>query len=78
VIARSEPLRWLFMSPPDAKVPEHRNAALALARALRGAGWEIVGRGGGWYAERYVWRGEDDPPAQVEVPVPKEQRGERA
>ena len=54
MIARSESLRWLFMSPPDAKVPEHRNAALALARALRGAGWEVVGRGGGWYAERYV------------------------
>jgi hypothetical protein len=78
VIARSAPLRWLFMNPPDAKIPEHRNAALALARALRGAGWEIVGRGGGWYAERYVWRGEDDPPEHVEVPVPNEGRGERA
>ena len=76
VIARSESLRWLFMSPPDAKVPEHRNAALALARALRGAGWEVVGRGGGWYAERYVWRGEGDPPAHVEVPVNEERRGE--
>jgi hypothetical protein len=79
VVARSEPLRWLFMSLPDAKVSEHRSAALALARALRAAGWEVVGRGGGWYAERYVWRGEGEPPAHVEVPAQAgQQRGERA
>lgn len=77
VVARSESLRWLFMNPPDAKVPEHRNAAVALARALRDAGWEVVGRGGGWYAEHYVWRGEGDPPEHVDVPVANERGGER-
>jgi hypothetical protein len=79
VVARSEPLRWLFMSPPDPKVPEHRGAALALARALRAAGWEVVGRGSGWYAERYVWRRDGEPPAHIEVPEQDEQRkGETA
>ncbi|MEA2283608.1 MAG: hypothetical protein QOK21_4215 [Solirubrobacteraceae bacterium] len=79
IVARSQPLRWLFMSPPDSKAPEHRGAALALARALRAAGWEVVGRGGGWYAERYVWRGVGEPPAHIEVPELTEQRkGETA
>jgi hypothetical protein len=79
VVARSEPLRWLFMSPPDPKVPEHRGAAVALARALRAAGWEVVGRGGGWFAERYVWRHDGEPPTDIDVPEPAEQRkGESA
>jgi hypothetical protein len=37
-----------------------------MAAALRAAGWQRLGRGTEWYAERYVWPGDGTPPERLE------------
>jgi hypothetical protein len=68
-IAESPPLRWTLMTDPDPPTPEMVVGVKALIAALVAAGWERTAPGGAWYAQRFLWRGEDTP-GQVEVPEP--------
>lgn len=54
-IGTSCPVPGRLMAPPDPRRAEHRVAVDALASALKSAGWERVGQGAAWYAERFRW-----------------------
>jgi hypothetical protein len=43
-----------------------RDQVRNLAAALEAAGWERLGTGAQWYSQRFVWRGEDEPPGRVD------------
>jgi hypothetical protein len=60
-IGESPPLRWTLMSNPEPPTPEFVAVARALIVALEAAGWERIGRGGPWYAQRFLWRGTGEP-----------------
>jgi hypothetical protein len=60
VIARSPKVDHPPLVPPKPD-PDLMAAARTLVRALRDAGWQPVSRGDRWYAQRFVWAGEQDP-----------------
>jgi hypothetical protein len=60
-IAESPSLRWTLMSDPEPPTPEMIAGVRALVRALVTAGWERIEPAGPWYAQRFLWRGEDEP-----------------
>jgi hypothetical protein len=60
LIAESPNVSWPPLVPPRPD-KDVLDAARALVRALREAGWTAVSRGESWYAQRFVWRREDDP-----------------
>jgi hypothetical protein len=64
-IGESPPLRWTLMSDPEPPAPEFVALARALMGALEAAGWERIGPGGRWYAQRFLWRGAGEPGAVV-------------
>jgi hypothetical protein len=66
-IGESPPVRWTLMSDPEPPTPEFVAAARQLMAGLKAAGWERVGAGGRWYAQRFLWRG-DGEPGPIEVP----------
>jgi hypothetical protein len=66
-IAESPQLRWALMSDPETPTPEFVALARALMGALEAAGWERIGPGGRWYAQRFLWRGKGEPGA-ISVP----------
>jgi ATP-binding cassette subfamily B protein len=72
VIARSSGLPW----PPDpgATVPtaELVSDLERLEAAILAAGWEPAGSGASWSARRFVWLGEDEPPALLKAGVGRE------
>jgi hypothetical protein len=63
----SPSLRWTLMTDPDPPTAEMVASVKALVNALVEAGWEHTGGGAAWYAQRFVWRGSDEP-RPVEVP----------
>jgi len=65
-IAASAPLKRLFRDDPDPRVAAHPRAVQSLAAALVDAGWEPAGEGPDWYARRFVWRRDGDPPRSLE------------
>jgi hypothetical protein len=71
-VGASGAFKWLLMGEPDPASAEHRTELHGLASALAAAGWEPAGRGADWYAERFVWRREDEPPERVEPAAVKE------
>jgi hypothetical protein len=73
VIGTSTPFKWMRMGDPDASSAAFRDEVRSLATALESAGWERLGSGAQWYSERFVWRGEDQPPDHVE-PAPARAR----
>ena len=62
-IGESPPLRWTLMSDPEPPTPEFVAVVRALMAALEAAGWERIGPGGPWYAQRFLWRGAGEPGA---------------
>ena len=60
-IAESPSLRWTLMSDPEPPTPEMIAGVRALVHALVAAGWERIEPAGPWYAQRFLWRGEDEP-----------------
>jgi hypothetical protein len=60
-IGASAPVKNRLMGGPEADQQVDREAARELASALEAAGWERVGRGADWYAERFWWRHESAP-----------------
>lgn len=64
-IGASEEFRWMFKGAPDRRAPEHVAAVKRLRAALQADGWEEVGPGRAWYARRFVWRRDADPPTSV-------------
>lgn len=71
VICTSTPFKWMLMGDPDPSSAAFRDDVRSLATALETAGWERLGSGAKWYSERFVWRGEDQPPDHVEPARPK-------
>jgi hypothetical protein len=63
----SPSVRWTLMGEPEPPTPELALRVRALVRALEEAGWEHIGRGQLWYAQRFIWRG-DGEPQPVAVP----------
>jgi hypothetical protein len=70
-IGESPPLKWTLMTDPEPPTPEMLSGVKALVHALVAAGWERTDPGPGWYAQRFLWRGEGEP-AAVEVSEPTE------
>lgn len=64
-IAASPEFNWTFKADPDPALPEVRSAIAALRSELRAAGWVPAGIGRQWYAHRFAWTGDDDPPGAV-------------
>jgi hypothetical protein len=63
----SPSVRWALMGEPEPPTPELAIRVRALVQALEAAGWEHIGRGRVWYAQRFVWRGSGEPQT-VDVP----------
>jgi hypothetical protein len=49
------------MGEPEPPTPELAIRVRGLVTALEAAGWEHIGRGPAWYAQRFVWRGAGEP-----------------
>lgn len=60
-IGDSPAVRWTLMGDPEPPTPELAVRVRALVHALEAAGWEHIGRGQHWYAQRFVWRGGGEP-----------------
>lgn len=60
-IAESPAVRWTLMGEPEPPTPDLAIRVRALVQALEAAGWEHIGRGKLWYAQRFVWRGSGEP-----------------
>jgi hypothetical protein len=69
-IGASSGPRWLLMRQPDEASPETRVAVQRLSAALVAAGWSPAGLGLTWYAQRFLWRRDGPPPADVTPVVP--------
>lgn len=65
-IGATDPLKWTLKADPDPDGTETRAALAELVRGLLRAGWEREGRGRHWYAQRFSWRREGDPPTVAE------------
>jgi hypothetical protein len=63
----SPSVRWALMGEPEPPTPELAIRVRMLVQALEAAGWEHIGRGRVWYAQRFVWRGSGEP-QPVDVP----------
>jgi hypothetical protein len=68
-IGASPTFKWMFMDDPDPRGPRYLAQVRGFASALEAAGWERIGRGPAWYAQRFVWRREGTPPDHVEPAV---------
>jgi hypothetical protein len=66
-IGDSPAVRWTLMGEPEPPTPELAVRVRALVQALEAAGWEHIGRGRVWYAQRFVWRGGGEP-QPIDVP----------
>jgi hypothetical protein len=64
--AASKPFKLTLRGEPDPHSERYRAEARALATAMQTAGWDPIGRGNAWYAERFVWRGDGEPPERVD------------
>jgi hypothetical protein len=65
-IGASGPIKGHLMGRAEPDRPADRAAVRELASALETAGWERVGRGTDWYAERFWWRHESAPAERLE------------
>jgi hypothetical protein len=63
----SPSVRWTLMGEPEPPTPELAIRVRALVQALEAAGWDHIGRGRLWYAQRFIWRGSGEP-QPVDVP----------
>ena len=66
-IGESPSVRWTLMSDPEPPTPELVASVRLLIGALEAAGWERIGPGGPWYAQRFLWRRAGEPTA-VAIP----------
>jgi hypothetical protein len=57
----SPAVTWTLMADPEPPTPELAVRVRALTTALESAGWQHIGRGTRWYAQRFVWRGQGEP-----------------
>ncbi len=70
-LAESPALKWTLMTDPEPPTPEMIASVKLLVAALQDAGWERIGPGPAWYAQRFLWRGQGEP-RPVVVPEPAE------
>ena len=60
-IGDSPAVRWTLMGEPEPPTPDLAIRVRVLVEALEAAGWEHIGRGKVWYAQRFIWRGAGEP-----------------
>jgi hypothetical protein len=60
-LGESAPVRWALMGEPEPPTPELALRVRAMVDALERAGWQHIGRGPHWYAQRFLWRNSGDP-----------------
>jgi hypothetical protein len=60
-LGESPAVRWALMGEPEPPTPDLAIRVRALVEALEAAGWEHIGRGKTWYAQRFIWRGSGEP-----------------
>jgi hypothetical protein len=60
-LGESAPVRWSLMGEPEPPTPELALRVRAMVDALEHAGWQHIGRGPHWYAQRFLWRGTGEP-----------------
>jgi hypothetical protein len=60
-IVESGPIKWMLMGEPEPPTPEMAEAVRDVTAALTDQGWEHIGSGSRWYAQRFVWRQDDEP-----------------
>lgn len=65
-IAASSKFRWMLKNDPDPKISTDRAAVRRMCDALIASGWRPAGRGVAWYAERFVWPRDGEPPDQLD------------
>jgi hypothetical protein len=68
-IGGSRSLRWMFMNDPDPRVANDRTALRELCEALLASGWVPAGRGRAWYAHRFVWPDDHEPPERLDPAI---------
>jgi hypothetical protein len=73
-LGESAPVRWSLMGEPEPPTPELALRVRAMVQALEHAGWQHIGRGPHWYAQRFLWRGNDEPQP---ISVPDAEAAER-
>ena len=66
-IAESPQISWPAMSKPQPPSPELREVHRALTAAIAEAGWVPAGKVGPWYAHRFNWTAEHEPPDHIDV-----------
>ena len=66
-LGEAPPVGWTLMADPEPPTPELALRVRALMLALEAAGWQHIGRGAHWYAQRFLWRGAGEPQP---IPVP--------
>lgn len=64
-IGTTDPIKWTLQSDPDPADAHVRAAHGQLVGDLLAAGWEREGRGRHWYAQRFSWRQDGDPPMRA-------------
>ena len=64
-IAASPGFSWTFKADPDPELPAIRAAVAGLRSELLAAGWAPAGLGRQWYAHRFAWTRDEDPPETV-------------
>lgn len=65
-IGTTKVFKWLFMDDPKPGDAEFRSEVERLDARMKAAGWEAAGRGERWYALRYLWRHDGQPPHELE------------
>jgi hypothetical protein len=60
-LGESSPLKWALNTEPEPPTPALAMRVRGLVEALEAAGWEHIGRGRQWYAQRFLWRGSGEP-----------------
>lgn len=58
---QSRSIKWTLMSEPEPPTDELVEVLRELVTALTQAGWERIGPGGPWYAQRFLWAGDRQP-----------------
>ena len=63
----SQDFRWIFKDEPDPRLSGDRDAVRKLCEALVATGWQPAGRGRTWYAHRFIWPSDSEPPDRLDL-----------
>lgn len=66
-LGTSRNFRWMFKNEPNPQLAGDRDAVRQLCAALVASGWQPAGRGRKWYAQRFIWPGDSEPPDHLDL-----------